>query len=336
MPENHVIKAEIPADRLKKRDAWVGRVKPLAPLIALIVLSLLVGVLNPRFFEFANFVRVANSAAIPLVLGLGVTFVILIGSIDLSVEGLLTVGAVLISLLAANNVNGNALGWFAPVIAVIVCASLGALNGVIHVGLRIPSFMVTLGSWFATLGAATLILGGTTVRVADSGIRSLALVRFLDFPLAVWAALGALAVTWVIERQTRFGRYVYAIGGGEDLAALSGISVNRVKILVFTLAGALYGLGGLLAAAQLGQGSAQIGGGRLFATVTAVVVGGTALTGGEGGVLNTLIGVLIMAVVSNGMVLLGVSPFLQQAVQGLLIIIAVSLTLDRKRLKIVK
>src|SRR3981081_1121108 len=196
--------------------------------------------------------------------------------------------------------------------------------------------MVSHRTSVATLGAATLVLGGTTVRVTDTSIRSLALVRFLEFPLAVWVALAALAVTWVIERQTRFGRYVYAIGGGEDLAALSGIPVNRVKIMVFTLAGALYGLGGLLAAAQLGQGSAQIGGGRLFTTVTAVVVGGTALTGGEGGVLNTLVGVLIMAVVSNGMVLLNVSPYLQQAVQGLLIIVAVALTLDRKRLKIVK
>jgi ribose transport system permease protein len=326
----------VPPERPRSHPAWVRHLKPLAPLIALIVLSLFIGARNPRFFEFGNIIRVANSAAIPLILGLGVTFVILLGSIDLSVEGMLTMGAVLISLLVSNNVNGNSFGWFAPVLALTVCALLGAVNGVIHVGLRIPSFMVTLGTWFAALGAATLVLGGTTVRVTDASIRSLALVRFLEFPLAVWVALAALAVTWVIERQTRFGRYVYAIGGGEDLAALSGIPVNRVKIMVFTLAGALYGLGGLLAAAQLGQGSAQIGGGRLFTTVTAVVVGGTALTGGEGGVLNTLVGVLIMAVVSNGMVLLNVSPYLQQAVQGLLIIVAVALTLDRKRLKIVK
>jgi ribose transport system permease protein len=109
-----------------------------------------------------------------------------------------------------------------------------------------------------------------------------------------------------------------------------------VKVVIFTLAGALYGLGGLLAAAQLGMGNALIGSGRLFFTITAVVVGGSALTGGEGGVLNTFIGVLIIAVLANGMVLLGISPYVQQAVQGLLIIVAVALSIDRARLKIVK
>jgi len=314
----------------------LSRLKPYAPFFALIALSLVIGAMNPRFFEFNNLIRIANSASIPLVLSLGMTFIIVLGSIDLSVEGVLAIGAVLISLLVRNNGNTFDLGWFGVVLAIVACGAIGCLNGVIHVGLRIPSFMVTLGMWFIGVGVATLVLGGSTVRVLDKGIRSLALERFLDFPIAVWVALGALGVTWVIERQTRIGRYIYAIGGGEDLAALSGIPVNRVKIIVFTIAGTLFGLGGLLAAAQLGLGNALIGSGRLFSTVTAVVVGGTALTGGEGGVLNTLVGVLIMAVLGNGMVLLGISPDLQQGVQGVLIIVAVALSLDRARLKIVK
>ncbi len=314
----------------------LSRLKPYAPFFALIALSLVIGAMNPRFFEFNNLIRIANSASIPLVLSLGMTFIIVLGSIDLSVEGVLAIGAVLISLLVRNNSNVLDLGWFGVVLAILACGAIGCLNGVIHVGLRIPSFMVTLGMWFIGVGVATLVLGGSTVRVLDKGIRSLALERFLEFPIAVWVALGALGVTWVIERQTRIGRYIYAIGGGEDLAALSGIPVNRVKIIVFTIAGTLFGLGGLLAAAQLGLGNALIGSGRLFSTVTAVVVGGTALTGGEGGVLNTLVGVLIMAVLGNGMVLLGISPDLQQGVQGILIIVAVALSLDRARLKIVK
>ena len=292
--------------------------------------------LNPRFFEFNNVVRIANSAAIPLVLALGETFVIILGSIDLSVEGVLAVGSVVISLLVRNDSNGNALGWTGAALAIVTCAVIGCLNGLIHVQLRIPSFMATLGVWFVGVGMATLALGGSTVRVLDTSIRSLALTRLLEFPLAVWVALGALGLAWVFERSTRIGRYVYAIGGGEDLAVLSGIPVKRVKVVVFTLAGALYGLGGLLAAAQLGMGNALIGNGRLFFTITAVVVGGSALTGGEGGVLNTFVGVLIIAVLANGMVLLGISPYVQQAVQGLLIIVAVALSIDRARLKIVK
>jgi len=312
------------------------RLRPFAPFFALVVLSLLVGMLNPRFFEFNNVVRIANSAAIPLVLALGETFVIILGSIDLSVEGVLAVGSVVISLLVRNDSNANALGWAGVALAIVICAAIGCLNGLIHVQLRIPSFMATLGIWFVGVGMATLALGGSTVRVLDTSIRSLALTRLLEFPLAAWVALGALGVAWVFERFTRIGRYVYAVGGGEDLAVLSGIPVKRVKVVIFTLAGALYGLGGLLAAAQLGMGNALIGSGRLFFTITAVVVGGSALTGGEGGVLNTFIGVLIIAVLANGMVLLGISPYVQQAVQGLLIIVAVALSIDRTRLKIVK
>jgi ribose transport system permease protein len=322
--------------RDKNSKRALRRLKPYAPFFALIALSILIGAMNPRFFELNNLIRVANSAAIPLVLALGMTFIIVLGSIDLSVEGVLAIGAVLISLLVQNNSNAVNLGWFGVMLAILACGTIGCLSGTIHVGLRIPSFMVTLGMWFIGVGIATLVLGGSTVRVLDKGIRSLALDRPLLFPNAVWVALGALGITWIIERQTRIGRYIYAIGGGEDLAALSGIPVNRVKIIVFLLAGTLYGIGGLLAAAQLGLGNALIGSGRLFSTVTAVVVGGTALTGGEGGVLNTLVGVLIMAVLGNGMVLLGVSPDLQQAVQGVLIIVAVALSLDRARLKIVK
>jgi ribose transport system permease protein len=129
---------------------------------------------------------------------------------------------------------------------------------------------------------------------------------------------------------------MYALGGGEELAALSGIPVNRVRIATFTISGAFYALGGVLAAAQLGLGNALIGQGRLFTTVTAVVVGGTALSGGQGSVLQTLVGVLIVVVLSNGMVLMGISPYVQQAVQGLMIIAAVALSIDRARMKIVK
>src|SRR4029077_17503032 len=125
-----------------------------------------------------------------------------------------------ISLLVQNNSNSFDLGWFAVMLAILACGAIGCLSGTIYVGLRIPSFMVTLGMWFIGVGIATLVLGGSTVRVLDKGIRSLALDRPLGlFPIAVWVALGALAITWIIERQTRIGRYIYAIGGGEDLAA---------------------------------------------------------------------------------------------------------------------
>ena len=225
--------------------------------------------------------------------------------------------------------------WAVPVVLALGAAA-GLVNGAIHVYLRIPSFMATLGMWFVGIGTANAILGGITVRITDKTIRGFALDRYLTIPLAVWIALLAFVVAYVIQRYTRIGRYMYAIGGGEDLASLSGINVARVRILLFTLAGAFFGLGGILAAAQQGAGFSLIGQGRLFTAITAVVVGGTALWGGTGGAVQTLVGVLIVMVLANGMVLMGVSPYVQQIVQGIMIIIAVALSVRRVRLGIVK
>ena len=307
-----------------------------APLIVLIILCAIIATINPNFLSFGNFVRISQAAMIPLVLGLGATFIILMGSIDLSVEGVLTLGAVILSMLVLNGANANDYGIFAVLAVLLVGACVGFLNGVIHVKLTIPSFMTTLGTWFIGVGVANALLGGMAIRINEPWIRGLAIQRFLGFPWGVWLALACLAVALVIQNYTRLGRYIYALGGGEELAALSGISVARVRIATFTLAGTFYAIGGILAAAQLGLGNAQIGNGRLFTTVTAVVVGGTALSGGQGGVLKTLVGVLIVVVLSNGMVLMGVPPSVQIGVQGLMIIAAVALSIDRKLMRIVK
>jgi ribose transport system permease protein len=306
-------------------------------VLVLVILCIFITLISPNFIEGRNLVRVATAATIPLFLAIGLTFVILLGSIDLSVEGVVALSAVVVSMVVRNGRNDNDYGWLALLAAVAVGGGMGFLNGFIHVRLRIPSFMSTLGMGFVGVGAATVLLSGEPVRVLDENIRGLALNReVLDVPYMVWAGLIALAIAYAIQRYTRLGRYIYSIGGGEDLLALSGVPVGRYKIMVFTVAGVFYGIAGLVAAAQLGMGNALIIQGKLFVAITAVVVGGTALSGGVGGVLNSLIGVLIVAALSNGMVLMGVSPYVQQAVQGILIVIAVALSLDRARLKIVK
>ncbi len=312
------------------------RLAPWAPLLVLVALCAIIAVINPNFLTFSNFVRIAQASMIPLVLGLGATFVILMGSIDLSVEGVLALAAVVLSLVVLNGANANDFGVLGALFVLLIGAGMGFLNGVIHVKMRIPSFMATLGMWFVGVGVANAILGGLAVRINEPLIRGLAIDRFLGLPWGVWLALLALGVAWVIQEHTRLGRYMYALGGGEELAALSGIPAARVRIATFTIAGVFYALGGILAAAQLGLGNALIGQGRLFTTITAVVVGGTALSGGQGSVLQTLVGVLIVVVLANGMVLMGVSPYVQQAVQGLLIIAAVALSIDRMRNRIVK
>jgi ribose transport system permease protein len=305
-------------------------------VVVLVLLCGVISIINPNFLSFGNLVRISQASMIPLVLGLGATFIILMGSIDLSVEGVLTLSAVIISMLVANGANGNDYGLLAVVFVLAVGALFGLVNGVIHTRLKVPSFMTTLGIWFVGVGAANALLGGMAIRIQSPLIRGLAIERFLGFPWGVWLALFCLLVALVIQNYTRLGRHIYALGGGEELAALSGISVIRVRIMAFTLAGVFYAIGGILAAAQLGLGNAQIGNGRLFTTVTAVVVGGTALSGGQGSVLQTLVGVLIVIVLSNGMVLMGVPPSVQIGVQGLMIILAVALSIDRKLMRIVK
>jgi ribose transport system permease protein len=324
------------ADSAKTASPRRLRLASWAPVLVLVLLCILISFINPNFLSFGNFVRISQAAMIPLVLGLGATFIILMGSIDLSVEGVLTLSAVVLSMLVLNGANANEYGLLAIPAVMAIGAAMGFVNGVIHVKLRVPSFMATLGIWFIGVGAANALLGGMAIRINDPLIRGLAIERFLGFPRGVWLALFCLGVAYVIQNHTRLGRHIYALGGGEELAALSGISVSRVRIIAFTLAGIFYAIGGILAAAQLGLGNAQIGNGRLFTTVTAVVVGGTALSGGQGSVLQTLVGVLIVVVLSNGMVLMGVPPSVQIGVQGLMIIAAVALSIDRKLMRIVK
>ena len=307
-----------------------------APVIVLILLCVIITAINPNFLTFGNFVRITQSAMIPLVLGIGATFIILMGSIDLSVEGVLTLAAVVLSMLVLNGANGNDLGVIAVLAVLFVGAGVGCINGLIHVRLKVPSFMTTLGTWFIGVGIANALLGGMATRINDPWIRGLAIERVFGFPWGAWLALLCLAIAFVIQNYTRLGRYIYALGGGEELAALSGISVTRVRIATFTIAGIFYAIGGILAAARLGLGNAQIGSGWLFSTITSVVVGGTSLSGGQGGVLQTLVGVLIVVVLSNGMVLMGVPPSVQIGVQGLMIIAAVALSIDRKLMRIVK
>jgi ribose transport system permease protein len=334
------LREEAETPRRRRTTGWnktfMQRLRTYAPVFVLLALCVLIAFANPNFIELRNLVRIANAAAVPLTLAMGTTFIILMGSIDLSAEGAVAIAATTVVLLATNDSNANSFGWGAVLAAVLASGLMGFLSGALQTGLRIPSFMATLGTWFIGLGVSTYLLGGSAVRMMDPALRGLALTRFLELPLSVWIALAALAAAIFIQYFTRLGLHIMAIGGGEDLAELSGVNPRLVRIAAFAIAGLFYGVAGVLAAAQLGQSNSVIGDGRLFAAVTAVVVGGTALTGGEGGVINTLVGVLIVTVLGNGMVLLGVSPYIQQTVQGLMIIAAVALSLDRLRLRIVK
>ena len=154
-----------------------------APVVVLVLLCALITLISPNFLSAGNFVRIAQSAMIPLVLGVGATFIILMGSIDLSVEGILALSAVILSMLVLNGANSNNLGILAVLLVLLVGAAVGFVNGVVHVNLKVPSFMMTLGTWFIGVGAANALLGGMAIRINDPYIRGLAIERFLVLQL---------------------------------------------------------------------------------------------------------------------------------------------------------
>ena len=197
-----------------------------APLMVLVLLCVIVAAINRNFLSPGNFVRMSQDAAIPLVLGLGETFIILMGSIDLSVEGILTLSAVVLSMTVLNGMNDNNFGILAVILVLVIGALVGFANGFVHVRLKVPSFMATLGSWFIGVGVANALLGGMATRINDPWIRGLAIQRVFGLPWGVWLALACLGVALVVQNYTRLGRHIYALGGGEELAALSGISAG--------------------------------------------------------------------------------------------------------------
>lgn len=311
--------------------------KTLMPVIVLLVLVVFFTALNPNFLSLRNFARIGIAAAPFMMVAIGVTFIIVMGSIDLSMEGAVSLAAVVFCYLFLH--FGGTLtsgGWLAIPIALVAGAAYGALNGFIHAKLLIPSFMSSLAMGFVGVGATVLLTGGGIVRIDDDVFRALLTYRLLGFPLMVYVAGFFLLIGILIQKKTVLGRNLYAIGGAEDLAAGSGVPVRKTRILAFALAGFYYALAGILQVAKLGQAESVTGANLMFLSITAAVVGGVALWGAIGGVFNALIGVLIVAVINNGMVVIGLPDYLQDGVLGMLVIAAVIMSTNRNTIRFVK
>ena len=308
-----------------------------APLFVLLALVVLFTIINPNFFSVRNFARIAISSTPALMIATGVTFIIVMGSIDLSMEGGVAVSAVIFSIIFLG-LGGNlgSWAWLAIPAVILVGCCYGLINGLIHVKLKIPSFMASLALGFVGIGLSLLMTGGERIRVEDPLFRALLTERIFNFPLMVYCAVFALFIAWFIESRTTLGRNFYAIGGGESLAHASGLNVNRIRVLGFMVAGAFYALGAIFAVARIGIAETATGYNLMFISITSVVVGGTALWGGIGGVWNTLVGVLIVNVIGNGMIVIGLPRYVQDGVLGILVIIAVYLSTNRRSLAIVK
>jgi len=211
------------------------------------------------------------------------------------------------------------------------------LNGVIFTKGQIPSFLVTLGSLSILEGGAGYITGGATITFREPGIRWLSEGELIPaVPNIVTFTMVIYVVTIFLAFRTKFGRYTYALGENESVVDLSGVKVDRYKIGAFALSGLLCGIAGALLTARIGTAAASMGQGLLLPSIAAIVMGGTALTGGVGGPHRTILGVLVIAVLNNGMNLIGINPFIQTMIVGGVVIVAVALSIDRRKIDIVK
>lgn len=311
----------------------IDRLRPYLPWITLLVLMLAVAAINPVFLQPASLVQMAADVSTLFVLALGMTLVIYIGGIDLSAQSVANMTTVLATLALP------ALGlWSAPV-TLAAGATLGLACGVASTLLRVPSFIATLAVGGVAVSLGQYLSGQQSVFM-DADLRDEVFGWVIDssagIPHEIVIAGALLLLLLFVERRTAFGRALKAIGAGEPVAVASGLGVRRCKIAVYALSGAIAAFAGLLFAVKLAGGGPNIAEGFLLPAIVAVLIGGTPLTGGVGGVVNTLVGTLIVAVIRTAMVYLEVPPTAQQIVFGVVLIGAMALTIDRSKLSMVK
>lgn len=305
-----------------------GMLQVLGMLPVLILLAIGFQLMSGKFVSVNNLSIVMQQASINIVLAAGMTFVILTGGIDLSVGSVLALSAmvaVIISLFPG-------IGWLGVPAAMLAGLACGLANGILVALVRLPPFIVTLGSLTAVRGVARLLGADTTVFNPELPFDVIGNGSFLGIPWLALIAFAVIVCAWFILRRTVLGTWIYATGGNPQAARLTGIKVPMVLLFVYGASGLLAGLGGAMSAARLyAANGLQLGQSYELDAIAAVILGGTSFVGGVGSIWGTLIGALIIAVLSNGLILVGVSDIWQYIIKGLVIIIAV--TLDRYRLK---
>ena len=307
-----------------------GGVQRLAPVLFLLVLCLIFALANSNFATFGNLQNLVLASSILLIIASASTFVILLGCIDLSVGAIVSLSGITAALLVPS------LGAGAVVVSVAVGLAVGIINGALHVGLRIPSFLVTLGTMTAIGGVALLLNDGRPIPIVHPTFKFLVSGTLIPgVPnIGLWAVAVYLILV-LVDRRTLFGRHVMTIGGGERTASLIGIPVGLRKIEAFAISGAAAGFAGALLTARLQTAAIAMGEGLNLQAIATIVIGGTFITGGVGGVARTLTGVLVVVVLSNGLDLLAVHPYVQTVIKGAMVLVAVMAMNDR-RLSILK
>lgn len=297
-------------------------------ILILFLLILFFGVLAEDFLRVGNLLNIGRQSAIVAIVSVGMTFTILTAGIDLSVGSLVALSGALAAIASAR------LGMPLPIAlltGVLTGGAAGLINGLLIAYGGLPPFVATLAMLAAARGATLVITNARPVAGVTDGFRLFGTAFLFRVPIPIWVTLIVTFAAWYLLAQTRFGRYTYAIGGNEETARLAGIAVERVKIAVYVISGALAGLAGVILAARLNSAQPNAGVALELDAIAAVVLGGTSLSGGTGSVLGTVVGALIMGVLNNGLNLMGVPSYYQQIVQGAVIVLAVVLDVTTRQ-----
>ena len=304
----------------------------IVPIASLAALILYFGVRNSAFLSVASAQNISRQLAFISVLAMAGTFVILIGGIDLSVAA----NATLAGILVATWIDDLG-GPLAIALTILVCGGVGFVNGAVTITFRVPSFLVTLGMLSVLDGVSNTISGGGPVSFRSSVLSTLVNRKAIPgIPNGALIAVGLTIVLSIVAFGTTFGRHVYAVGGNERAARLAGVPVRAVRLAVFSIAGMLAGVAGVIFTGQASVGVPEGAGPSLLNSIAAIVVGGTALSGGVGGPHRTLLGALVIVILGSGMDITSIGPYTQLVVKGVVVIVAVALTIDRRRYGVIK
>jgi ribose transport system permease protein len=325
------IKPAVEPATVKEGTRLAERLTGFMPLIALVALIAALTVADPDFLTQRSLTAAARTAAPLIVLAAGATLVVLCGGIDLSIAALASLSTVFLALWLPD------LGGLATPAVIAVAAAIGAVQGTAHVLLRIPSFIVTLGGMSILSAVALVVSGAGTVRVVDDST-----VQWLDLyvagyvPMSVTVAILVVALIAVVLKVTPLHSWISATGYSESAARLAGTPVDLVKIGAFAVSGACAGLAAVMLVSRQFSGGPTMADNLLLPAVAAIVVGGTAITGGHGSVWRSLAGALVVTLLRVGLPIVGVPSAYEQILYGAIIVVAVALTLDKSKVSIIK
>lgn len=288
--------------------------------VALLLFALL-AVTTPAFLSVDNLRNIMDQQSVVLIVAVFATIVLIAGGFDVSLSAVYIL-APLVALRLQGTFDS---GWALMLIGAAVGLVCGVLNGFVVAKGRINAFIATLATALVFFGFAYLVSDGSILRLANVDLRAIATTRILGITSSTWVAFGCVIIAAILLERTRFGRYVFAVGGNREAARLAGVPVDRVLIWAFTLAGLSAGLAGSLNTARTLTAQASDDFGLVFTVIAAIVVGGTSIAGGSGAIWRTVVGVFFIALLGNGFNLNGVDPIFQRIIQGLVILAAVGI-----------